>query len=662
VMAALGLTLGLATAGCIVDVNNGGPGSSSSSVGAGASGGFGPGSSGVGGAGPSGSSTGSGAGGSSSGAGAGSGSGSGGGPVACNFPGIDLVLGVDNSRGTAYKQELLAQAIPELLAGLTNPPCVDGSGVPSPLQPASGFDACPAGTDRIFAPQNDIHIGVVTTSIGGHGSDSCSDINLNQPECAGAANTTNNDKGHLLNRQGPCAGSGTVPTYQGKSFLAWDPAQVLSPPGEGTLSDGAGNGLIPTLQDLVLGAGSIGCGYESQLESVYRFLADPEPYASISTVNNKATPTGIDQVLLQQRAEFLRPDSLLAVLSLSEENDCSTKEYGQFYYVNQIRTGATDMRLPRARQECATDPNDECCKSCGQDPGNCPADPTCSAPLGVTLLTADEDNINLRCWEQKRRFGIDFLYPIDRYTQAFSSPMITDSAGDLVPNPIFSDLNPNDGSSKVRDPSLVLFAGILGVPWQDIARDPSDATKGFKAWDELNQPVAGAPNAWDIIVGDPKSYVPAQDPLMRESLLGRAGNNPITGAALVGPGSMSANPINGSEYTIDNDDLQFACIFPLPPSAQKDCSDPSHVTCECADPLNDSPLCAPNPNDGNSRTLQTHDKAYPSLRQLALAKSLGPQAAIGSACAPQTANPSGADFGYKQSVKIVLDWLSRRGC
>ena len=43
-----------------------------------------------------------------------------------------------------------------------------------------------------------------------------------------------------------------------------------------------------------------------------------------------------------------------------------------------------------------------------------------------------EDDINLRCWDQKRRFGIDFLYPIDRYTQALTQLNVPNRQGDLV--------------------------------------------------------------------------------------------------------------------------------------------------------------------------------------------------------------------------------------
>ena len=45
-----------------------------------------------------------------------------------------------------------------------------------------------------------------------------------------------------------------------------------------------------------------------------------------------------------------------------------------------------------------------------------------------------------------------------------------DRHGNVVANPVFSDLNPNDQTTHIRGSSLVYVAGIVGVPWQDIAR------------------------------------------------------------------------------------------------------------------------------------------------------------------------------------------------
>jgi hypothetical protein len=587
--------------------------------------------------------------------GSGGAGGSGGGTGACASSRVDLVIAVDNSRGMAQKQFFLAEAIPTLLRGLTNPPCIDPKGVAPSSQPATADAVCPDGLERVFSPLTDIHIGVVSSSLGGHGSDSCPDVDMTT--CQGGVNTSNNDRGRLLDRKDVCT-TEKIPTYANKSFLAWDPQQVQSPPGEFVFDNGAGKGLSPTLVEMVKGSGEIGCGYESQLESVYRFIADPEPYEKITVVDNKAIPEGTDATLLNQRREFLRPDSQLIVLMTSDENDCSTKEFGQFFLVNQLRTsGGMPFRMPKARQECATNPADPCCKSCGQSLGSCPVDPTCGDSANPTLYDDKEDPINLRCWDQKRRFGIDFLYPIDRYVQAFSQSTVTNRAGEVVKNPLFTDLDPSDSITTIRDPSQVLIAGIVGVPWQNIARDPKDAKKGYKDWKEMLAPAGGYNTVWEVISGNPDSFLVPKDPLMNESILPRFGTSPITGVTLASPMSPLGNPINGNEYT-SVDDLQYACIFDLPPNLHRDCKD---GRCECFEPNNDNPLCATNP-DGSGRTLQVRARALPALRQLTVLQRLGSQAVVGSVCAAQTSNPAAADFGYLPSIRSVLEWYSDNSC
>ncbi len=576
---------------------------------------------------------------------------------------IDLLLGIDNSRSMADKQQILALAIPDLVKGLVNPRCLDGQGNPAQIQPSYPTDLCPAGTNREFKPILDIHIGVTTSSIGGHGADSCPDVDTSSEECAPSPNTTNNDHGHLLARLDQC-GAQEAPTFKNKKFLAWDPSNKYG--GEIVIDNGMGGGIVPTLRDMVIGTGQIGCGYESQLESIYRFLADPNPYESIVVDNYKAIPTGTDMVLLQQRAEFMRPDSLLAIVMLTDENDCSIKEFGQFYYVGQLRNGATPVHLPRARQECAKDPNDPCCKSCGQSQGVCPDDPTCKDPNGGSspaLLSDTEDHINLRCWDQKRRFGIDFLYPTDRYVTAFSNAKIPDRDGNVVDNPIFSDLNPQDDNGNIRDPGLVFFAGIVGVPWQDIARDRTDLRKGFKDPNELNKPSDPAnpqsPSTWDVILGDPTKNVKPLDPLMIETFQKRSGTNPITGDPIADASLPNNNPINGHDWTISNDDLQYACIFPLLPGTERDCTNMNLTGCDCSSATNNNPLCNADPNNMNAPTLQVRAKAYPGIRPLQVLRSLGSQGIVASVC-PAQLNDFGdnaTDFGYRPAIGAIIDRL-----
>jgi hypothetical protein len=402
---------------------------------------------------------------------------------------------------------------------------------------------------------------------------------------------------------------------------------------------------------MITGVGQTGCGFEAQLESWYRFLVDPSPYDTLSLdTNNRVKLEGTDKVLLDQRKAFLRPDSLLAIVLLTDENDCSVRESGQSYAVLQSKGG--DFHLPVPRSECAKDPNDACCFSCGQKgpkdaSGNdaCPADPACLDASGNTrTLTEAEDPYNLRCWDQKRRFGVDFLYPIERYKEALTSPTVKDRNGTEVQNPIFSDLDPSDANNDVRDPSMVILTGIVGVPWQDLANDPKDLTKGFKSSADLGKKDASGKTVWDVVIGDASKNVAPEDTLMVESPTPRKGKNPITGDALVTSESPLQNPINGHDFLTTVDQLQYACIFPLPaaiPCGEGTCSDPT-----------DSPVFDP-PYSQNP-TVQKRAGAVPGTRFLRLLQSLGDQGVAASVCPAQTTNQEALDFGYRPAIAAAL--------
>ena len=170
------------------------------------------------------------------------------------------------------------------------------------------------------------------------------------------------------------------------------------------------------------------------------------------------------------------------------------------------------------------------------------------------------DPLNLRCWEQKRRFGIDFLHPIARYVRGLTSPTVPNRSGTMVTNPLFADLT--GGGAPARHPSLISVAGIVGVPWQDLAENPADMT-GLRY---MTSAELGASDRWSVIVGDPSRERPPRDPFMRESVDPRTGVNPITGDGIEPPSAPTAlaNAINGHEWEPENRaDLQFACIFPL---------------------------------------------------------------------------------------------------
>jgi hypothetical protein len=256
-------------------------------------------------------------------------------------------------------------------------------------------------------------------------------------------------------------------------------------------------------------------------------------------------------------------------------------------------------------------------------------------------MDAVEDPINLRCFDQKRRFGVDFLYPLDRYARGFTKPLIFDRDGNLADNPLFA--------GGKRAPELVVVAGIVGVPWQDIAADPTSIGLGFRPVLQID---------WSLLLGDPATGTPPGDPLMVESIEPREGVTPTLGKPLEPPSAASpqANPINGHERQIEaKDDLQFACIYPHP--APKECSGGA-TDCECvAGNIDTNPLCqAP---DGSYGSSQRYARALPSVRELELLARLGKQGVVASVCAAETANSTHPGYGYKPAVDALLRELRR---
>ena len=551
---------------------------------------------------------------------------------------IDILLTIDDSRSMADKQAILALAVPNLVAALANPPCMDANGAAT--QPSGPLADCAAGSYREFDPVLDIHVGIVSSSLGARGS------SLSASACP-------DDKGELVFR-----GIDKSATYDGLGFLAWDPAQQLQPPGIAQAPE-----LDQRLSAMVAGVGENGCGYEAQLESWYRFLIDPEPYASVLrdgkvTDRHKSAPDGIDGVLLEQRQEFLRPDSLVAIVMLTDENDCSFRADGYGWFTGENDAGTSPLYPLRARAECATDPSDACCAPCGHAAAGCPDDPSCSDPV-----PPDHTRTNLNCFHQKQRYGIDLLYPIDRYVAGLTQAQVPDRAGNLVDNPLL--VGQLAGKRFVRDAGLVFLAGIVGVPWQDVARRGQDGRPdlgaGLKTASELD-----ADGVWPVILGDPAHGKDPTDPHMAESIGARIGQDPVTGDTLapIDAATPTADAINGHEFDAAHNtagDLQYACIFELPVDAQRLCSGQSGTPCDCNDATaSKSPLCQA--ADGSYSNLQLRAKAYPGLRELGVLHGIGDQAIVASICPRQVqaGHEQDADFGYKPAIGALTERLKER--
>jgi hypothetical protein len=632
---------------------------------------------------------------------------------------VDLLFMIDNSASMADKQRVLVKTVPDLVDRLINPVCVKplpgGAVEPQPEQtPKDPAAPCPTGLVREFNAIKDIHIGVVTSSLGAHGADYCVDVDRNDPGQDNRKNFTMNDRGRLISRSPRPEGSITVnfgadiKTYNDAGFFAWDPDKKKTPPGENNAE-----ALKSNFSQVVLGADQIGCGYEASLEAWYRFLVDPSPPATIKPnpngISGTAIVEGVDEVLLKQRAEFLRPDSLVAIITLSDENDCSIIDgklpadvcedpeldengnpvscktarigwppgyaEGNFdgwkveggrvkgdpfpvnHLASQLRNQGAPFHLTSGTPACADDPYSPDCRQCYTQKAS-----------GCVEQNEVNDAPNLRCWNQKKRFGVDMLYPLRRYVDGLTQTKVYDRNGFLVQNPLFDDLpflqakksgTPLDRpKAPPRHASLVLFTTIIGVPWQDIANDPKDLTKGYKPAIATKEGETGID--WDLILGTPfeldkSKRKDPKDPLMIESVVPRKGTHPLTNEPI---GSTGWNSINGHEWNPGTNDLQYTCIFDL--EASTDCKDATS-SCDCSDDIatQQNPLCETSPGSGQYSSVQYRAKAFPGTRFLQVAKDFGPNAIVASICTPNLKNPAAADFGYRPAVTAIIDRLKQ---
>jgi len=575
---------------------------------------------------------------------------------------LDLLFVVDNSLDMGPAQSILVKGAKELVTRLANPNCVALSNPQVTERAENAEVACPVGFEREFTPVEDLQAGVITSSLGGFGGEFCSDT-ISQPR--------QKDSAHLIASIDP-----NISSYSGRGYWVWDPKARQVPVGESNLTAFAN-----TVGSGIEAVGSAGCGYEATLEAWYRFLVVPDPYQSLLNTGSVVTLEGTDSALLTQRSQFLRTDSHLAIVMLSTEDDCSAAEGGLSWLlatnILMSSAGSKNFNMPTPTSTCDTDPNSICCRSCAQVEASVPSgcvpvkqDPSCKAAPLVALPSA-KDPMNLRCFDQKRRFGFDLLNPVERYVNALTQLQVADRAGKLVDSPVFTTKN----GVLQRNPAMVLVASIVGVPWQAIATDPNGAQPQVTY---LKPDQYAAEGIWGNILGDPRANLPPNDPLMRGSIAPRSGTSPRTNQSLAP--KTSTDPFaaaNGHEYDtgVTGDDLQYACVFDLP--APVDCLlAPRESACECGAAPSGSttledvqarvlaenrPVCNP-PSGGPAQTTQYMAGARPAPRHLGFLKGLQSQARIGSVC-PRYANEdvthSTADrsFGYNPALSQVAEWV-----
>lgn len=615
---------------------------------------------------------------------------------------VDILFMVDNSLAMGDKQLILASAIPQLLGRLTNPLCMDPSGALPSQQMPDPVTACPEGQVREFPPLSDIHLGVISSSLGAFGGDTC--------PTTGVQNVSQNDHAWLM---------GALPRNQpalATQFLSWAP-------GDSQTYATAIGAKSAEFANHINAASEAGCGFEMGLEAWYRFLIDPKPPTDIVKVNQGPNQRGTtDTSILQMRQGFLRPDSLVVVVMLSDENDCSMRDNT---YAWAPMTAGSGFCMSRGSSTCTANPNDPCCFSCMLDSlasADCKArDTACTASNAAAKLAMVDDDVNVRCRKMKQRFGYDFLFPPSRYVNALTKTELCpdQTYGDLdcdcseakskgvacipgtaVPNPLYTNLNPAvapTGPMRTGADSVFLV-GVVGVPWQDLAVDPSDsAPLAYKRAVDLE---------WNLFaprVDEDYSQAQLGDPLMIESMVPRTGTHPITKQAVAPPeAARLANRINGHEWNTSNKDVQFACVFSLDAQLTSNSASAVHTcdlatecgaddgsdaykicarrydACSCTlsaatattksllDPtVSLSPLCQDNQNGYGNK--QYFAKAYPGLRQLQVLRGFyernpSDNAVVGSICPKDLAytNRMSDGYGYNPVMTSLANALGKR--
>lgn len=201
---------------------------------------------------------------------------------------VDVLFMVDNSNSMTEEQMSLAVQLPHVARVL-----------------ATG-DRNEDGVED-FPPVRDLHLGVVTSDMG--------NLGFPVPTCT----TTFGDDGILVTR-GNTALTGCMATYA--------PYLAFTPPGDAVRF---GNDFA-----CVARVGTGGCGFEQQLESVLKALTP-----STSPITFAMGTTGHAD---RENAGFVRSDSVLAAILLTDEEDCSVLDADLVNPSSTTYTGDLNLR------------------------------------------------------------------------------------------------------------------------------------------------------------------------------------------------------------------------------------------------------------------------------------------------------------------------------
>ncbi|MDB4971939.1 MAG: hypothetical protein JWN48_280 [Myxococcaceae bacterium] len=239
---------------------------------------------------------------------------------------VDLLFMIDNSGSMASKQKKLADQLPRLLRVLTTGDRCAGS------ESTCTLDATTT-PKRTFSPVKSLHLGVVTSNMGGIDQLPANTNSEGLRSCLGLG-----DDGVLQNSTAiavngvVAASDGEFPNFhKNDSVIDPDPTcaslgdigayQEYQVDGDSDLAD------VQKKFSCVSRVGVRGCPFEQQLEAPWKALAP----------SNKQGPqykflNGSDAHGDTDNEGFLREDAILAILLVTDEDDCSITDAGKVMF------------------------------------------------------------------------------------------------------------------------------------------------------------------------------------------------------------------------------------------------------------------------------------------------------------------------------------------
>jgi hypothetical protein len=234
---------------------------------------------------------------------------------------VDLLFVIDNSGSMASEQLKLAEQLPNLVSVLTQ----------GDRYPDLPMGEVPEGVDpdtRYFTAVKSLHLGVVSTNAGG-----IDDFPANAQEAILSC-ADEGDEGRLQNST-VIAVEGVIAASKSE-FEGYDAGQVVLPDRPECAIDGLDkyqefevNGDAEAVAEAfscVSALGVRGCPFEQQLESMWRALAPSEGIGDADLfkfINGKrGQGDGYNE-------GFLRSEAILAVIIVSDEEDCSITDKGK---------------------------------------------------------------------------------------------------------------------------------------------------------------------------------------------------------------------------------------------------------------------------------------------------------------------------------------------